>query len=149
MEIVSFDSRGLPRNKMTTETRSRILIVDDEADLNMLFRLTLERYGFKIDTYTSPLLALSDFKPGFYDLAVLDIKMPQMDGFELYKELKKKDNKLKICFLTASEMYYEKFRKQEYESMDKNLFIRKPISNEDLVEKLNEIIAEEKYVNSY
>ena len=98
--------------------------------------------------YTSPLLALSDFKPGFYDLVVLDIKMPQMDGFELYKELKKKDNRVKICFLTASEMYYEKFRKQEYESMDKNLFIRKPISNEDLVEKLNEIIAEEKDFNS-
>jgi CheY-like chemotaxis protein len=146
MEIVSLDSRSLPRNKMITKSRGRILIVDDEPDLNMLFRLTLGRYGFKIDTYTSPLLALSDFKPGFYDLAVLDIKMPQMDGFELYKELKKKDNKVKICFLTASEMYYEKFRKQEYESMDKNLFIRKPISNEDLVEKLNEIIAEEKNV---
>jgi CheY-like chemotaxis protein len=146
MEIVPLDSKSLSQNKMITETRGRILIVDDEADLNMLFRLTLERYGFKIDTYTSPLLALSDFKPGFYDLVVLDIKMPQMDGFELYKELKKKDNSLKICFLTASEMYYEKFRKQEYESMDKNLFIRKPISNKDLVEKLNKIIVEEKNV---
>ena len=61
MGIVSLDSRGLPQNKMITKSRGRILIVDDEPDLNMLFRLTLERHGFKIDTYTSPLLALSDF----------------------------------------------------------------------------------------
>jgi hypothetical protein len=68
MEIVSFDSRSLPRNKMITEMHSRILIAADEPNLTMLFRLTLERYGFKIDTYTSPLLALSDFKVSFCKL---------------------------------------------------------------------------------
>jgi DNA-binding response OmpR family regulator len=83
----------------------------------------------------------SVFRPDF-DLVILDIKMPKMDGFELYKELRKKDNRVKICFLTASEMYYEEYRKQEYESMDKELFMRKPILIEELVENVNKILAD-------
>jgi DNA-binding response OmpR family regulator len=56
-------------------------------------------------------VALSEFKPDFYDLMLLDIIMPKMNGFELYDELKKKDSDAKICFLTVSELYYEGFRK--------------------------------------
>jgi CheY-like chemotaxis protein len=66
--------------------------------------------------------------------------MPKMDGFELYDEIKKKDQKAKICFLTASELYYEEFRKKEYYALDKNMFIRKPIGNEELIKEVNRII---------
>jgi CheY-like chemotaxis protein len=66
--------------------------------------------------------------------------MPQMDGFELYNEIKKKDNNAKVCFLTASELYYEEFRNKEYRALDRNLFIRKPIDNEDLVKEINKMI---------
>jgi DNA-binding response OmpR family regulator len=121
---------------VTKTKRKRILLVDDEPDLNTLFHMALERAGFEVQTHENPLLALSHFKPGFFDLIILDIKMPEMDGFELFKELRKKDSKANICFLTASEMYYEENRKREYDSMDKVLFIRKPISNNELVEKL-------------
>jgi CheY-like chemotaxis protein len=86
-------------------------------------------------------LALENFNAGSYDLILLDIKMPEMDGFHLYLEMKKIDNKVKVCFLTASEMYYERFRKEEaFCSLDKDLFLRKPIRNEDLKEKINKII---------
>ena len=71
----------------------------------------------------------------------MDIKMPKMDGFELYEELKKKDHKAKVCFLTASELYYQEFKKREYDSIDKNLFIRKPIANEELIREVNRIIT--------
>jgi DNA-binding response OmpR family regulator len=121
--------------------QKRILAVDDEPDITKLCSLALEYYGFKVDTFINSEEALSNFKPNYYDLVILDIKMPKMDGFELYDELKKKDNDVKICFLTASELYYEEFREKEYHALDKNLFIRKPIDNEDLLKEVNRIMT--------
>jgi DNA-binding response OmpR family regulator len=121
--------------------RKKILVVDDEADLTMLCNLALENHGFKVDTFNDPQEALSNYKPGYYDLVILDIKMPNMDGFQLYDEIKKKDRKAKVCFLTASELYYEEFRKREYNAIDKNLFLRKPIENEELLKEVNRIIS--------
>jgi DNA-binding response OmpR family regulator len=118
----------------------RILVVDDEPDLTQVSTLALEYHGFKVDSFNDPQEALSKFKPGSYDLIILDIKMPNMDGFELYHEIKKKDNNVKVCFLTASELYYEEFRKKEYCALDRNLFIQKPIDNEDLVKQINKML---------
>jgi DNA-binding response OmpR family regulator len=118
----------------------RILVVDDEPDLTQVSTLALEYHGFKVDSFNDPQEALSKFKPGSYDLIILDIKMPKMDGFELYHEIKKKDNNAKVCFLTASELYYEEFRNEEYRALDRNLFIRKPIDNEDLVKEINKML---------
>jgi DNA-binding response OmpR family regulator len=119
---------------------NRILVVDDEPDLTQVSALALEYHGFKVDSFNDPQEALSNFKPGSYDLIILDIKMPKMDGFELYHEIKKKDNNAKVCFLTASELYYEEFRKEEYCALDRNLFIQKPIDNEDLVKEINKML---------
>jgi DNA-binding response OmpR family regulator len=121
--------------------QQRILVVDDEPDLTKLCSLALEYHGFKVDTFNDPQEALSNYKPDYYDLVILDIKMPKMDGFQLYDEIKKKDPQAKICFLTASELYYEEFRKKEYHALDKNLFIRKPIDNEELVKDVNRIMS--------
>ncbi len=74
---------------------------------------------------------------------VLDIKMPEMDGFELRRQIKKIDNAAKVCFLTASELYYEEFRKElglEEPVIDKDLFLRKPIQNEELIKEITRII---------
>lgn len=125
----------------STKRESRILVVDDEPDLNLCYRLALEYAGFKVDAYIDSSEALSNFRPGFYDLIILDIKMPIMDGFTLYDALKEKDSKAKICFLTASEMFYERYRKSKYSSLEKDLFLRKPISNEHLVEEIMAFMA--------
>ena len=69
--------------------KKRILVVDDEPDLTRLCSLALEYHGFKVDTFNDSEEALSNFKPNYYDLVILDIKMPKMDGFELYEGLKK------------------------------------------------------------
>jgi DNA-binding response OmpR family regulator len=119
---------------------NRILVVDDEPDLTQVSRLALEDHGFKVDSFNDPYLALSEYRPGLYDLVILDIKMPNMDGFELYLEIKKIDTNANVCFLTASEQYYEEFRKKDYYALDRNLFIRKPIENEELVKKINKMI---------
>src|SRR5918999_5124707 len=122
------------------QKQKKILAIDDEPDLTKLCSLALEYYGFKVDTFNDPQEALSNYRPGYYDLVILDIKMPKMDGFQLYDEIKKKDHKAKVCFLTASELYYEEFRKKEYHALDKNLFIRKPIDNEELVKDVNKLM---------
>ena len=93
-----------------------------------------------MDTFNDPVLALSKFTSNYYDVAFLDIKMPKMDGFSLYKEIIKRDNKVKVYFLTASEEYYETFRKEEFAKIDKDLFIQKPIDNQELVKRINQIL---------
>jgi DNA-binding response OmpR family regulator len=127
---------GLPQ-----QGQKKILVVDDEPDLTLLCGLALEYHGFKVDTFTDPQRALSNYKPGYYDLIILDIMMPKMDGFKLNDEIKKKDQKAKVCFLTASELYYEEFREKEYNAIDKALFIQKPIQYEELLKEVNRRIS--------
>jgi DNA-binding response OmpR family regulator len=122
--------------------KERILIVDDETDVNYTFESVLEGNGFMVDSFDNPVLALNDFKAGLYDLVLLDIKMPEMDGFKLYEEMRKVDNKFKVCFLTASEMFYEEYRRAYYSTMGENYpIIQKPIANEELIKQIDKIIA--------
>ena len=121
--------------------KRRIMIVDDEPDVISILEIVLEENGFNVDSFEDPIVALNNYRTGVYDLLILDIKMPKMDGFELYDEIKKIDDKAKVCFLTASEMYYKMSRKEKYCSLDKDLFIQKPIANEDLVKEINKILT--------
>ena len=86
------------------------------------------------------LLALENFKNHFYDLVILDIKMPQMDGFVVYNEIKKLDNRIKVCFLTAGEIYYGIYT-DLFSSTDVKCFVRKPIQNEELIKRVHQIIT--------
>ena len=123
-----------------TAINARIMLVDDEPDINAALSVVLKRGGYDVDTFENPCIALEKLKPGFYGLIILDVKMPQMDGFELYREIKKVDKKAKICFLTASELYYENFRKEKFTPLDNELFIIKPISNAELLKKIDFIL---------
>ena len=116
------------------------MIVDDEHDNSSIFKIGLEDAGFEVNAYSDPELALSAFKPDFYDLLILDIRMPKMDGYELYDKIRKKDNKVKVCFLTASEKYKEEHRPSFPSSDSTDCFFIKPITIDDLVKKVNEMI---------
>jgi DNA-binding NtrC family response regulator len=121
--------------------KKRILMVDDETDVNYTFESVLEDNSFIVDSFDNPVLALKDFKADLYDLVLLDIKMPEMDGFKLYKEMRKIDNKFKVCFLTASEMFYEEYRRTYNSTIDEHLpIIQKPIKNEELIKQIGKII---------
>jgi DNA-binding NtrC family response regulator len=125
--------------------KKRILMVDDETDVNYTFETVLEENGFVVHSFDNPVVALHNFKPDFYDLVLLDVKMPDMDGFKLYKEMKKIDNKFKVCFLTASEMFYEQYRPAHSVITGENYpVIQKPIKNEELIEQINEMLVTNK-----
>ena len=98
--------------------------MDDEPDLTSLFKKVLESAGLSVNVFNNSDDALRDFKPHFYDLVMLDIVMPKIDGFELHKELRKLDPDVKVCFLTASEKYREGLREGEYQTLSKDLFIQ-------------------------
>ena len=117
-------------------SKSSILIVDDELDITLAFKKGLESNGFLVDIYNDPVIALSNFKSGLYDLLLLDVRMPKMNGFELYQEIEKIDKKAKVCFITAFEVYYQAL-KEIFPTLEVGCFIRKPIEIEDLVKKIN------------
>jgi CheY-like chemotaxis protein len=116
-----------------TNSNKRILLVDDEQDITRLFKVALERAGFTVDVYNDPLESLSNYKTGVYDLILLDIRMPQMSGFELYNKIKEIDDKVKVCFITAFEEYYDEFKKLFPHLNELECYIRKPIRMEELI----------------
>jgi two-component system, OmpR family, response regulator ChvI len=122
---------------------NRIFIVDDESDTCLVLERILEENGFKVDSFTDPFLALKNFKADFYGMLILDIKMPKMNGFELYKQIKRIDTKVKTMFLTAlTELQeYAVFRKEVYPKLGERHFVSKPIENEDLVKRVNGILS--------
>lgn len=128
------------KTKSTKNPPYRVLFVDDNKDILLTIQTGLESYGFIVDTFSNPSEALSSFKPELYDLVLIDIKMPQMSGFEFHQELRKKatyGTEIKTCFITAYEIYFETL-KTEFPELYGGCFIRKPIKIEDLVTKLNE-----------
>jgi two-component system, OmpR family, response regulator ChvI len=130
--ILLIEARGVMKGK-------RILIVDDEPDVNLALRIVLEDNNFIVDSFNDPLRALENFKANLYDLIILDIKMPKKDGFEVYKEILKIDNRVQVCFLTAGDINYRSL-KETFPTLDENQFIRKPIENIELIKQIHKII---------
>jgi DNA-binding response OmpR family regulator len=132
------DKQGL--HSQTRRTK-RILLVDDEPDICIVYQIVLQDAGYECKSYTDSVKALQEFRVNYYDLILLDIKMPVLNGFELCKKIREVDRTIHIIFITASEAYYEKFRGQHFPELGKINYIQKPIGNEELVQIVNMIIA--------
>ena len=105
-----------------------------------MLKMALEYAGFSIDVFNDPLLALKNFKPKVYDLVILDVMMPNMDGLELYNQLKNVDPSINGCFLTASsETYSDELRKKKGSQceLNKDLFLHMPLTISKIVEEIN------------
>lgn len=118
------------------QPRHRILVVDDSYETNLFFKMTLEQEGLYVETYSDPLEVVQTFKPNYYDLVLLDIRLPHMNGFELYKKLKEIDKSVKVCFITSFEPYYKSLV-EEFD-LDIKCFIRKPIQKDELIKHVIE-----------
>ena len=119
------------------------MLIDDEPDLTYTIKKILEENGFEVDTFNDPILALNNYKVNFYNLVILDIKMPKIDGFELYIRLREKDPKVKICFLTVIATFNEEFRKTRLalgKTINEDYISPKPLHTKDLIKKLTSIM---------
>ena len=127
---------------MTTPSSSspkrkrKILLVDDEPDLTLTLKVGLEDCGlFEVDAFNDPELALSAFKPGKYDFLLIDVKMPKMNGYELYDKIRDIDSKVKSCFITAYDINYQALREQ-FPTLEMESYA-KPLEISELVRKIN------------
>ncbi len=116
-----------------SNTQHRIMIVEDDQDIARLFAITLEDNGFVVDAFNDPLSALSNYKAGIYDSLLLDIRMPGMNGFELYQKIKGVDDKAQVCFITARVDAIDEFRRLFPSLEEADCFIRKPVKMDNLV----------------
>jgi len=98
----------------------------------------LEDNGFVVNAFNDPLLALSSFKQGLYALALIDIKMPKMNGFDLYRQIRKLDDKVKVCFMTAFDIKKEEIKAATLPTLneEKPIIFRKPTKLENLIEAI-------------
>jgi DNA-binding NtrC family response regulator len=137
-------ARQFKRNNGDDDTLSdvtRIFLVDDDQDIVFSIKTALEAAaeGFMVNSFTSPILALENFREGYYDLLLLDIRMPEMTGFDLYEAIHEMDTRVPVIFITAFEVYYEAL-KEMFPNLVPTSFIQKPISNSDLVQRIKKIL---------
>jgi DNA-binding response OmpR family regulator len=134
---------------MYASPKARILIIDDNDDINSLFRIYLEHDGFQVDSFIDPVDALYYFKKDQYDLILLDLKMPHLDGIAMFHALKNRDDKAIICLTTANIQYLEDL-KEKIPNIEKYV-IYKPVLLRNLKEKINELVLEKNSdaVNNY
>jgi len=140
------ESGRTEEGKRRSQTRIRILLVDDEPDTCMSYQMVLQDAGYECNSYTDSVKALKEFRPNYYDICLLDIKMPMLNGFELCKRIREVDKSLYAIFVTAAAEYYEKFRSRHYTELTNNnnnntSFIQKPIGNKELIQLVNMTIA--------
>ena len=135
--VISISIRSNIKSNMNSsshEYKGRILLVEDEEDIAQSFSLAIQKDGFIVDTYNDPLTVLSNFKTDLYDLILLDIKLPNMDGFELYEKIRDMDKRVKVCFISGYQMNYLALREQ---GLEIDCFISKPVKIEDLLKRIN------------
>ncbi|MFL6484947.1 MAG: response regulator [Nitrososphaera sp.] len=121
-----------------SKDRYRVLLVDDETNIVYDLKRGLEVRGFKVDDYDSPQDGINSFKPNLYDLAILDIRMPGLNGFSIHSKMKQIDSPLTACFLSASEIDPEEFKKVfPSRSEGVKAIIRKPFAANDLLREID------------
>jgi DNA-binding response OmpR family regulator len=154
------NNSSIPIKAKRSQYNSRVLVVDDDPDITNTFKIGLEENGFKVDVFNDPIQALSEFEEQkheedmsssssshyHYDLLLLDVRMPKMNGFELYREINKKiseggGDKVKVCFITAYEVYYESL-KEDFPTLNVGCFIKKPVEIQQLVKRIRTELEE-------
>lgn len=134
LESKNVEASTLSSGKLSVK---RILVVDDNSDVALTLRLGLEDNDstMQVNCYDNPINALSDFKPNFYDLLLIDINMPMMDGFELCQKLLQKDLNVRVCFMTAGEINLDAVR-EVHPLKSIGCFIKKPITTDALLKRI-------------
>lgn len=125
------------QNEQQESTKKKILVVDDEPDITFTLKEGLEKSGlFDVETFTDPSSALSNFKSGYYDFLLIDIRMPKIDGYELYDKIRAIDAKVKACFISAYNVNYKALREQ-FPTIKMECYA-KPLEIDELIIKITD-----------
>ena len=131
-------------------SKKRVLLVDDEPDVCMVYQIVLQMAGYDCVYYTDSVKALNEFAPSYYDLILLDVKMPILDGFELHKKIRDLDKNIQIIFTTAGGEYHDQIIKQSStEENHRFTYIQKPIGNDELIRMLKIIMEKPTRYSGY
>jgi CheY-like chemotaxis protein len=140
--VISNKEKEQLERKIRSQSK-RILLVDDNRDITLTFKQALEAENeksgnktyFKVDTYNDTILALAEFKPNFYDLLLIDVNIPKMNGFEFSRQILELDVNVRVCYITAAEINLQALREQ-FPTLSIGCYIKKPIGVEDLVRRV-------------
>lgn len=116
------------------------MVVDDDRDIVLVVKAGLEQNGYLVDTFTSSREAMSRFKPGFYDLVLLDYLMPRMSGSELYQQIKEADPQVKFIVLSLYEIDNVNAFK-EFPGINPSSIMRKPSYMRQIIDKVNQLLV--------
>ena len=121
----------------------KILVVDDEQDIVFTLKTILTEAGFSVDAFTNPSVAFEMFRPEKYELIILDIRMPGLNGFELYMKLLEQDNSIKVLFLTAVNEFsmYAKFKSSVSPMSGKRYYLQKPVDLPKLLQRVDDMLG--------
>ncbi len=121
----------------------KILVVDDEQDIVFTLKTILTEAGFTVDAFTNPSVAFEMFRPEKYELIILDIRMPGLNGFELYMKLLEQDNSIKVLFLTAVNEFsmYAKFKNSVSPMSGKRYYLQKPVDLTKLLQRVGDMLS--------
>ena len=120
-----------------SSNNKRVLVVDDEQDITTVMKFGLRKFGFEVDVFNDPKIALSQFKPNYYSAIILDVRIPGMTGFELARRIWAMDPNARICFFSAFEVYENEARKT-FVDFKTHCFIKKPIVPSQLAKHIEE-----------
>jgi DNA-binding response OmpR family regulator len=140
---VLFAKNGNDGSSHNSKFRRRILLVDDEKDVTAVFKDALKRGGYDVVVYNDSMAALAHFKPNQYDLAIFDVRMPGMGGFELYSKIRKIDSNIKALFVTAFAEYQHEFL-VTLPGLDIKCVLEKPIHMGQLQDTVKEMLRDKK-----
>jgi len=120
----------------------RLLIIDDDPDITTTFKMGIEYANritndrrIEVHTYNDPTVALSEFQPNFFDLLLVDINLPQMNGFQIYERILELDINVRVCFMSSGEINREALR-EIYPAVSLGCFIKKPVNLDYLIERI-------------
>ena len=121
----------------------KILVVDDEQDIVFTLKTILTEAGFTVDAFTNPSVAFEMFRPEKYELIILDIRMPGLNGFELYMKLFEQDKSIKVLFLTAVNEFsmYAKFKNSVSPMSGKRYYLQKPVDLTKLLQRVGDMLS--------
>ncbi|OLC26028.1 MAG: hypothetical protein AUH37_01580 [Candidatus Nitrososphaera sp. 13_1_40CM_48_12] len=143
------ENRDTSKSTSNSSRKKRILVMDDERDITDSIRSALKAQCW-VDVGGSSSQALSSYRPGFYDLILLDYRMPTIDGFAFYQQIKRIDPKVKVCFITAYEELHSKILNLQWQNKVNSIFqedaalpvLKKPFDTATLLAMISRLLGE-------